>query len=71
MTVMTTTPIVDDQYTATQAVLVCVQEIYADESWTIQVLAAAVIAEHELIRKVDPAIVRQTLADGLRGRMMG
>jgi hypothetical protein len=69
--VITQASIVDDNYEATQAVLACVSAIYADESWTIQVLAAAVIAEHELIRKVDPAIVRQTLADGLRGRMIG
>lgn len=59
-----------ETHVKTQAVLACVQEIYADEAWTVQVIAAAVIAQHQLNQGVDPAVVARTLADGLEDRML-
>lgn len=59
-----------ETHVQTQAVLACVQQIYADEAWTVQVLAAAVIAEHQLDNGLDPRLVAETLKDGLKGRMI-
>lgn len=50
----------DNHYKA-QAVMACVQEIYADQDWTVQVLAAAVMAEYQLDHAVDPNRVRALL----------
>lgn len=59
-----------ETHVQTQAVLACVQQIYADEAWTVQVLAAAVIAEHQLDHGLDPRLVAETLKDGLKKRMI-
>lgn len=50
-----------DNHVKAQAVIACVQEIYADQSWTVQVLAAAVMAEYQLDHGVDPDQVRAVL----------
>jgi hypothetical protein len=65
-----TTHLDEVSHTEVQAVLACVQEIYADEALTVQVIAAAVIAQHQLLQGHDPETVLQTLSDGLRGRML-
>lgn len=52
----------------TQAVLACVQELWADEHRTAQVLAAAVIAEYKLQHGADPASVLAILSRALRGQ---
>lgn len=59
-----------ENHVQTQAVLACVQEIFADEAWTIQVLAAAVMAEYRLDHGASPAEVAEILKDGLKARMM-
>lgn len=50
-----------DSHIKAQAVIACVQEIYADEAWTAQVLAAAVMAEYQLDHGADPAQVAALL----------
>ena len=55
-------------YVKTQAVLACVQELYADQERTAQVLAAAVVAEHQLQHGADPAAVLAILSRALRGQ---
>lgn len=59
-----------DIHVKTQAVLACVQQIYADESWTAQVLAAAVLAQHQLNTGEDPSAALATLTDGLERRLV-
>lgn len=59
-----------ETHVRTQAVLACVQEIYADEAWTIQVLAAAVLAEYHADHGGSPAEIAEILKDGLKGRMI-
>lgn len=51
----------------TQAVLACVQKLWADEARTAQVLAAAVVAEYQLQHGADPAQVLDVLSRALRG----
>ena len=57
----------DVVYVQTQAVLACVQKLWADESRTVQVLAAAVIAEHQLKNGADPARALDVLSRALQG----
>lgn len=59
-----------DTHVKTQAVLACVQEIYADEAWTAQVLAAAVMAEYCADQGGDLSQVVEIIKDGLKGRLI-
>lgn len=60
-----------DQELAFEAALTaCVSQIIEDPEWTVQVVIAAILAEHELIRGVDPKRVRATLQTGLTAALL-
>lgn len=70
---MTTTITVTDGVTHTgdcamtleAALTACVTEIMSDPEWTIQVVIAAILAQHELNKGIDIRKVKETLREGL------
>lgn len=58
----------DDPLEMEVALQVVVTEIMSDIEWTAQVVLAAVLAQHELIRGIDIAQVKTTLREGLSFR---
>jgi hypothetical protein len=50
------------------ALQVIVTEIMSDIEWTAEVVLAAVLAQHELLRGLDTAQVKTTLREGLSFR---
>lgn len=55
----------DDPLEMEVALQVIVTEIISDIDWTAQVILAAVLAQHELLRGIDIAQVKATLREGL------
>lgn len=55
----------DCPITLQAALQLCVEQIVADPEWAVEVVLAAVLAQHELKRGIDPKRVMATLADGI------
>lgn len=58
----------DDPLEMEVALQIIVTEIMSDVDWTAEVILAAVLAQHELLRGIDIKQVKATLRDGLSFR---
>lgn len=53
------------------ALTACAELILEDPEWTVQVVLAAIVAEHEINRGVDIRRVRKTLGAALSADLLG
>jgi len=58
----------DDPLEMQVALQMLVSEIMFDVDWTAEVVLAAILAQHELLRGIDTERVKATLRDGLSFR---